>query len=128
MTKSAALPYKTVLVIDASERDQTSIALSFMESGSDIVSTKARAQELPKLIEDLLNKHKILPAEIGALALVKKPGSVTASRIGTAVVNTLAWLGRKHVIEVAADDIAYAVEKLRLGKYDRVVKISLPVS
>lgn len=127
MTKNAALPYKTVLVIDSAEREETNIALVINGECSSVTAS-VKAQELPVLIEELLNKHRLLPANIDALALVKRPGSVTAIRIGTAIVNTLAWLARKHIIEISAENIDEALIKLNVGKYEKIVKMSQPLS
>lgn len=127
MIKSAPLPYKTILVIDSAEREETNIALSINGECSSLTA-KVRAQELPSLIEGLVSDHHLLPANIDALALVKRPGSVTAIRIGTAIVNTLAWLERKHIIEISAKNIDEALNKLNAGQYEKVVKISQPLS
>jgi len=127
MKKSAALPYRTILVIDSSEREETNLAL-LVGNQCFTVNASQRAQELPILIDGLLSEQKLLPAHIDAIALVKKPGSVTAIRIGTAVANTLAWLGRKHIIEISAKDINQALDQLANGRYDKVVKVSLPFS
>jgi tRNA A37 threonylcarbamoyladenosine modification protein TsaB len=127
MTKNAALPYKTVLVIDACERDTTAIAL-FIDDQCYSLTAPAKAQTLPELIEKLLQEKNLLPANLDSLALIKRPGSVTAIRIGTAVANTLAWLGKKPIIEITAQSTNEALESLRQARYDKVVKTSLPFS
>lgn len=128
MTKKDTLPYTTVLVVDTSERDKTSIALITKDGKPTIITEDVRAQELPQLIDSLLENNKLLPKNIDALALVKKEGSMTAIRIGTAVVNTFSWLNKIHILEVAADNISDAVEKTSSGDVYKTVKTSLPYS
>jgi len=125
MTKRDALPYKIALVINATERDSTDVAL-IIDGNIALNKTATKAQELPQLIELTLVEHKILPASIDAIVLIKKPGSVTAIRIGTAVANTLAWFNKAHIIEIESQTIDQAIDSYLLGKYRQAVKFSLP--
>ena len=126
MTKKDALPYSTILLFDIAERDRTVMALITEGSDTQIISKNVRAQELPKLIDSLLGYNKLLPSNIDALGIIKRNGSMTAIRIGTAVVNTLAWLNNTPIIEITAKSIDDALDKIENNEVDRVVKTSLP--
>ena len=58
MTKKDILPYTTILVFDIAERDITSIGL-ILNNDIQISKEAVRAQELPKLIDNLLKKNKL---------------------------------------------------------------------
>ena len=126
MTKKDALPYSTILLFDIAERDRTVMALITEGNDTQIISKNVRAQELPMLIDTLLAQNKLLPSNIDALGIVKRGGSMTAIRIGTAVVNTLAWLNNTPIIEITAKSIDDALDKIENNEADRVVKTSLP--
>lgn len=128
MPKKDILPYSTILVIDPTERNSTSVALIFDDIETKIITKDIRAQGIPALIGSVLENNKLLPKNIDALALVKREGSMTAIRIGTAVTNTFAWLNNIPIIEVAAEDIESALDKINQGKVDKVVKASLPLT
>jgi len=127
MTRNERLPYEKVLVIDTHQRDYTSVALI---QGDDICLSeeKLKAQSLPKMIDNILKSEKLLPANIDAYGLMKKDGSLTAIRIGTATINTLSWLNKKPVIEVAAENIQEACENILNSKVIRITKTSLPLA
>ena len=126
MTKKDALPYSTILLFDIAERDRTVMALITEGNDTQIISKNVRAQELPMLIDTLLAQNKLLPSNIDALGIIKRDGSMTAIRIGTAVVNTLAWLNNTPIIEINAKSIDDALDKIDNNEADRVVKTSLP--
>lgn len=126
MTKKDALSYSTILLFDIAERDRTVMALITEGNDTQIISKNVRAQELPVLIDSLLAQNKLLPSNIDALGIVKRDGSMTAIRIGTAVVNTLAWLNNTPIIEITAKSIDSALDKIESIEIDRLVRISLP--
>lgn len=128
MTKNDALPFPTILLIDSAEREHSAVAL--LQSGREprVVGRGVRAQELPSMIGELLEAAGILPAQVKAVALVKRGGSVTAIRIGTAAANTFAWLNRLTILEVEAATIEEAAGLLAAGKYTAAVKNSLPTA
>ncbi|MEX2012296.1 MAG: hypothetical protein WD970_00870 [Patescibacteria group bacterium] len=128
MKRKENLPYPIILLIDTAEREQTAVALITAGISPKIEAQNSRAQKLPVLIDQLLISAKILPASVKAVAIVKRDGSVTAIRIGTAVANTFAWLNRLPIIEVSASGIDEAVKKIRHGQIDRVAKVSRPLS
>ncbi len=126
MTKNDALPFPTVLLIDCAEREHSTVALLRTGQPAETIERDAKAQELPQMIEELLQKAGILPAQLKAMALVKRGGSVTAIRIGTAAVNTLAWLERLPILEIEANSLAEATKLLNAGRYESAVKTSRP--
>lgn len=128
MTKNDALPFPTMLLIDCAERHSCAVALLQAGQKPHLDKRDVQAQELPKMIEELLMVAKILPAQLTALALVKRSGSVTAIRIGTATANTLAWLERLPILEVEAESIEAATKLLQAGKYSAAVKTSQPAA
>ncbi len=126
MTKNDALPFPNILLIDCAERQHSAIALLQVRQRPLVDERDVQAQELPKMIEELLAAAKILPAQLKGVALVKRDGSVTAIRIGTATANTLAWLERLPILEVEAESINEAIKLLQAGRYSAAVKTSLP--
>lgn len=126
MTKNDALPFPTILVIDSADREISTVALLRRDREAFIAQRAVKAQEIPQIISDVLGEVGILPAQLKALALVKRGGSVTAARIGTAAVNTLAWLERLPILEVEAQSMPAAIEALQRGRYTAAVKSSLP--
>ena len=126
MTKNDALPFPTILIIDGAEREYSAVALLRRGEKPEIASQPVKAQELPVMIGELLAHAGCPPAGLKAVALVKREGSVTATRIATATANTLAWLERLPILEVEADSLETAVEALSAGRYAAAVKNSLP--
>lgn len=106
---------KLILLIDTTIRDQTNIALigpSYLARSSRAV----RAQELQKMIDQLLQVEKKSLIKIGYLAVLAGPGSYTGSRIGVTAVNTLAWLLEKPIIQLEEMNFEQAIEMLQLRK------------
>lgn len=115
-------PYPTILLIDSTDREQTKLAL--LASGDVIKSTvTARAQELPKLIEEFLSKNNSILKKLSALAVITKGGSLTGMRIGVAAVNTLAWHQRLPIIEIAQPGFEKAIDMLRTSRYPKATRI-----
>ena len=128
MTKNDALPFPSLLVIDCAERQHTAVGLLRTGQESLVDERDVQAQNLPKMIEELLGRAKILPANLKGIALVKRSGSVTAVRIGTVTANTLAWLQRLPILEVEAESLSAAIKLLQAGKYTAAVKNSRPAA
>ncbi|HUD20984.1 MAG TPA: hypothetical protein VMQ44_02885 [Candidatus Saccharimonadales bacterium] len=123
MTKSADSPFQTILVINSTERDRSEAAL-VTENETFIESEPVRAQELPTLITKLLARSGLKIEDIKALAVFNQPGSLTGTRVGVTVANTLAWDRTLPIIEVSAPSLEAALKDLRRWSEHQYVKIA----
>lgn len=114
MPKPAALPFP-ILLCNTTAREQVEIALLTAENET-IVRRDERAQALPQLIGELLDKTNTPLGEIKAIAVCSRAGSLTGTRIGVTVANTLGWLNKLPIIELDATTIQDACQELRRGK------------
>lgn len=125
MTKHDASHSKKVLVVDTTARDQTKLGL-ILAGESFLVTEDVRAQELQKLIIDLLEHHQISFADLDTVAVLTGPGSFTGSRIGATAANTLHWLNKIPIIDIPGDDFEKAIEDLKSDRQLEVIERVLP--
>lgn len=121
MNKPEDLPFKTILLIDSTDREQTCLAL-VRQSGGKKYCVAERAQELPKIIETLLNNEQITNKNLDAIAVITSGGSLTGMRIGVAVTNTLAWKWRLPVIPVDEQGFDQAINKLSVDRFPEATR------
>lgn len=113
--------FQTILLVDTTEREQVSLAL--VKNGKlTKQSVTVRAQELPKLIEELLVKTKTEFGDLDALAVCVKPGSLTGVRIGVTTINTLAWLKELPVLELQSENFIAALKELKNVAAKQIMK------
>lgn len=111
MNKRVATSWDPILVINTTKRDQTEIALISNRRGDRLIAP-LRAQELQKLIEQLLRRHHLTVGDLRAVAVLQGPGSFTGLRIGLTAANVLAWLRHLPVVEIPGSDLEVAIEGL----------------
>lgn len=123
MTDYDISDFPTILLIDSNDRDSTNVALL---KGSQIFSRQenARAQELPSMVEQVLAEAKLEPAQLRAICVLKRDGSLTGVRLGVTVANTLAWLSSTPIIELADYSFTEAIDYLKTKKKFRIQKIA----
>ncbi len=114
MPKPVNSPFPTLLV-NATERERVELAVVTAHSAVSLKRDE-RAQALPALIPELLTKAGLPLAEIKTIAVCNKPGSLTGTRIGVTVANTLGWLNRLPVMEITAASLDEAITELRSGQ------------
>ena len=106
-----------ILIINTAELDKITVALA--DAGKKTTTSRSgRSVGLLTLIDTLLKKRKIKPADLDGIAVVAGPGRLTALRIGIIAANTLGWSLKRPVIGVKAsefDDIKDLV-KISLKK------------
>ena len=110
MKKPEKFSTETVVLVDTTERDRTRLAL-IHGSKVIVIDKPLRAQSLQEQLEKLLKKDHQTFADIDALAVLTKPGSLTGVRIGVVAVNTIAWLQDIPVIEVNSASFEQALRQ-----------------
>ena len=110
MTKPAVSP-KTTIIFDTNLRDQTSLAL-VRGTKSEIVTAPVRAQDLQRLVGELLASNKLTLADIDTFGVLTGPGSFTGTRIGIVATNVFGWLTNKPIVELPGDDLGAAITHL----------------
>ncbi len=91
MTNTDATNSGTILFIDTNERDQTTVGW-LAKRRLTVLCQPVRAQELPTMIEQLLNKVGRSIETVETVAVVNHSGSMTGARIGATYANTWHWL------------------------------------
>ncbi|HSX42351.1 MAG TPA: hypothetical protein VLE93_03300 [Candidatus Saccharimonadales bacterium] len=114
MPKPAASNFP-VLWLNATERERVELAI-ITPKATVIIQRDARAQALVGLINELLEKAQLDLAAVNTIAVSNRPGSLTGTRIGVTVANTLGWLQKLPLIELDADSLAAAARYLRRGQ------------
>jgi tRNA threonylcarbamoyladenosine biosynthesis protein TsaB len=111
MSRPDASPWQKILVLNTTSADTTAVGW-FADQNLTELNQSVRAQELQKLIEQLLQQVDATHQDIDAVAVLTGPGSYTGTRIGIATANTIGWLLGKPIIELPADDFGTAVALL----------------
>lgn len=111
MIKSEDSHFPIILLLDSSARDETKLALIINGTAKELFS-QSRAQELPKLIEELLGREAIPYQKIRSLAVVTRGESLTGVRIGVAITNTLAWLWKIPILPIKKPGFEQAIHTL----------------
>ncbi len=125
MTTHDVSHFQTTLVVDTTAKDETRIALI---KGGKISQLKkpARAQELQKMIDELLEKSSITLSDLRSVAVLTGPGSFTGTRIGATAANTLRWLYNIPLIDIPGTDFEQALKDLTANKQFTVTRTVLP--
>lgn len=115
MPKPAASLYP-LLLIDSTQREKVNLAII---SGRKVfkLTSQTRAQAVPELIVQILSSANLTLERIRAVAVCNQPGSLTGTRIGVTIANTLVWLNRLPIIELPTDNFQ---EAIRLAKADQL--------
>lgn len=110
MKKPDGSSTKNIILVDTTERDRTRVAL-IIGKKTTVIDKPVRGQELQQILEELIKKGRLKFADIDALAVLTKPGSLTGVRIGVVAVNTIAWMQDIPVIEVTSASFEQAVSQ-----------------
>jgi tRNA threonylcarbamoyladenosine biosynthesis protein TsaB len=83
-----------ILTIDTSNNKKISVGLEVDGKKSEITedSTVLRSEAALPVVERLLKKNNLEVNQIDGIKVNKGPGSFTGLRVGTAIVNALAFL------------------------------------
>ena len=127
MTTSGKSPFRTILALDTTRRDQTFVGV-ITEKETIIKERGVKAQEVDKLIAEALSAAEISLGDIKVVAVNNKAGSLTGVRIGVTVANTLAWDKRLPIIEFEGEDFQECLKNLRNWSEDKYVKIAAVTS
>ena len=127
MTSIEKSSFPTTLIIKATERDRTQVAL-VIDNETSVLDEPLRAQELPAMIERLLKKKGCNITDIKRVVVDNEPGSLTAVRIGVTTANTLAWSRKVPVIEMPGLSIDSVARDLKTNELDErsTAKVKLP--
>lgn len=117
MSRPDASPWQKILVLNTTNADTTAVGW-FANQKLTEINQPVRAQELQKLIEQLLGQVGARHEDIDAIAVLTGVGSYTGTRIGIATANTTGWLLGKPIIELATSQMS-AVSTL-LGQPDQL--------
>ncbi|MBU2632645.1 tRNA (adenosine(37)-N6)-threonylcarbamoyltransferase complex dimerization subunit type 1 TsaB [Patescibacteria group bacterium] len=83
---------KNILYIDTAEQEVIKVGLEINGKKSEVKKENVKgSQVLLVLIDQVLSKSKIKPAEINEITINSGPGSFTGLRVGFAVANTLGY-------------------------------------
>lgn len=104
-----------ILWLNPTERDRVELAIVTPDK-TVLLERDVRAQALPALIPELLTKAGLALTDVKTLAVANKPGSLTGTRIGVTVANTLGWLNGWPIIELNSCSLKAASEELRTKK------------
>jgi tRNA A37 threonylcarbamoyladenosine modification protein TsaB len=115
MPKSVNLPLPT-LVINSREREKVELAI-VTQGNVTTLARDERAQSVAALIPELLAKAGLKLDEIKTIAVCNKPGSLTGTRIGVTVANTLGWLNNLPIIGLSAATLTEAITELQSTKH-----------
>lgn len=121
MNKPDDLHYPIILLLDSSSREQTKLAIIIDGEVKELFS-QSRAQELPKLIEELLKREKLPPSKLRAIAVITQGESLTGVRIGITTANTLAWQWKIPVLKIDRPGFEQAIQTLSSNKHIRADK------
>ncbi len=128
MPKLAESPFPA-LVINATERERVALAIV---TSSKIVKfeRQTRAQELPAMIAAFLEENRLSLADVKLFAVMATAGSLTGTRIGVSVANTLSWLQNRPVVSLKSPTLLAAIRELKAvsklpKKFARVVNETL---
>lgn len=121
MTKPAESNLETVLLLDTTGREQTNIAV-ITKNSVKLSQLPVRAQELQKMIDELLKKSRLKITDISAVAVLTGPGSYTGTRMGVAAANTLNWLLNLPILEIPGDSFDQAIELVQNKKIKTVTQ------
>lgn len=111
MNRPDASPWQKILVLNTTNAETTAVGW-FADQKLTKLTEPVRAQELQKLIEQLLQQVGATHQDIDAIAVLTGPGSYTGTRIGIATANTIGWLLGKPIIELAVDELDAAATLL----------------
>ncbi len=125
MAKHDVSHYKKLLVIDTTARDQTSIGL-IVDGTLSVITDNVRAQELQKMIAELLTQLKLKYSDLNAVAVLTGPGSFTGSRIGATAANTIRWLTGSPIIDIPGNNFKQALQSLKKNQQFDVTTRALP--
>lgn len=81
------------------------------------------AETIHQKIEEVLNQQKLQISDIQGLVVYSGPGSFTGLRIGTSVMNSLAYSLNVPIVGRNDNWVELGIEDLKSGKND---KIALP--
>lgn len=112
MNTPDASPWQKILVLNTTAADTTAVGW-FADGQLAELAEPVRAQELQKLIEQLLQQVGATHQDIDALAVLTGPGSYTGTRIGIATANTIGWLLQKPVLALDIDQLNQAAALLK---------------
>lgn len=111
MKKPAESLWKTVLILNTTKTE--SLAVGLITNGKiEKISLPMRAQQLQKIIVELLDAHNLTLNDVEAVGVLTGPGSYTGTRMGVTTANILGWIKKIPVFEAKGDNIDSALEKV----------------